>query len=134
MTADERKQLMIQQLGEEKVNELTAKIWLLIGSLNTSLFAIAQMEPRKMNYLMKKRFNDLRTGIKLFLNTFENSFDQREKEFLNSVSFDNVGAIAELIAMCAQVPSDELEWYLDQCKRLTFEAYNRNELRKKSGE
>lgn len=134
MTADEKKQVMIQRLGEEKVNEMTAKIWMLIGSLNTSLFAIAQMEPRKMNHMMKKRHNDLRAAIKLFLNSFEKAFEPKEREFLNSVSFENVASIAEVIAMAAQVPVSELDWYLDECKRLTFEAYNRNELREKSGE
>lgn len=126
MTADEKKDLLVQKYGEDRYNEMAARLWLLLGALNTSLYAAAELEPQKMKFAIKQRFNHLTTAIKAFLNNFEKSATQEERDFLQSTSFENVGAMAELIAMVIQVPATELDWYLDECKKNTFVAFNRS--------
>lgn len=126
MTGAEKKQYMIEKYGEEKVNELTIKIWLLVSVLNASRFAIAEMEPKKMSFTMKKRYNDLETAINLFLNSFKSTAPEAERELLDSTSFDTVGALAELICMVVQCPLDQLDWYLDECKKMVYLAYNKH--------
>jgi hypothetical protein len=125
MTANQKKAALIEKIGEQKVNELTQNIWLLIGALHTSKFAIAQFEPQKLKFEMKKRFNDLGTAINLFLNRFEKSASPEERELLTAVSFENVGGIAELIAMAVLLPTNQVEWYIEECKKLTYLAVNR---------
>lgn len=127
MTGEEKKQVLVQKYGEDRYNEMSAKLWLLLGALNTSLYAAAELEPKKMKNAMKFRFNNLIIGIKGFLNNFEKSTTQEERDFLHSTSFENVAALAELIGMVIQVPATELEWYLDECKKNTYVAYNRSQ-------
>jgi hypothetical protein len=127
MTGEEKKQVLVQKYGEERYNEMSAKLWLLLGALNTSLYAAAELEPKKMKNAMKFRFNNLIIGIKAFLNNFEKSTTQEERDFLQSTSFENVAALAELIGMVIQVPASELEWYLDECKKNTYVAFNRSQ-------
>jgi len=136
MTNEEKKAALIAKVGEQKVNELTQNIWLLLGSLKTAKYAIAQFEPNKLKFEMKKRFLDLRAAINLFVNTFEKAANPDERELLNTTSYENVGAVAELIAMAITLPESQIEWYFDECKKLTYVAFNKsqNELRSDSGE
>jgi hypothetical protein len=127
MTGEEKKQVLVQKYGEDRYNEMAAKLWLLLGALNTSLYASAQLEPKRMKFAMKQRFNNLTVAINGFLNNFEKSATQEERDFLQSSSFENVAALAELIAMVIQVPASELDWYLDECKKNTFVAFNRSQ-------
>jgi hypothetical protein len=125
MTADQKKAALIEKIGERKVNELTQNIWLLIGALHTAKFAIAQFEPKKMRFEMKNRFNNLSTSINGFINNFEKSATPEDRELLTSVSFDNVAGIAELIAMAVMLPVNQIDWYIEECKKLTYVAINR---------
>lgn len=131
MTNDEKKAALIAKVGEQRVNELTQNIWLLLGSLSTAKYAIAQFEPTKLKFEMKKRFLDLRTAINLFTNTFEKAASAEEHEILNDSTYENVAVIAELIAMGLTLPPSQTEWYLNECKKVLLSAY---ELRSDSGE
>lgn len=136
MTNDEKKAALIAKVGEQRVNELTQNIWLLLGALSTAKYAIAQFEPNKLKFEMKKRFLDLRTAINLFVNNFEKAASPDERDLLNESTYDNVAVIAELIAMAITLPESQQEWYLNECKKLLFSAYNKsqNELRSEVGE
>lgn len=131
MTNDEKKAALIEKIGEKRVNELTQNIWLLLGSLSTAKYAIAQFEPNKLKFEMKKRFLDLRTAINLFSNTFEKAASPEEREILNDSTYENVAVIAELIAMGLTLPPSQTEWYLNECKKVLLSA---NELCNDSGE
>jgi len=136
MTNEEKKAALIAKVGEHRVNELTQNIWLLLGALSTAKYAIAQFEPNKLKFEMKKRFLDLRTAINLFVNNFEKAATTDERDLLNESTYDNVAVIAELIAMAITLPESQQEWYLNECKKLLFSAYNKsqNELRSEGGE
>ena len=136
MTNEEKKAALIAKVGEQRVNELTQNIWLLLGALSTAKYAIAQFEPNKLKFEMKKRFLDLRTAINLFVNNFEKAATPDERDLLNESTYDNVAVIAELIAMAITLPESQQEWYLNECKKLLFSAYNKsqNELRSEGGE
>jgi len=136
MTNEEKKAALIEKVGEQRVKELTQNIWLLLGALSTAKYAIAQFEPNKLKFEMKKRFLDLRTAINLFVNNFEKAATPDERDLLNESTYDNVAVIAELIAMAITLPESQSEWYLNECKKLLFSAYNKsqNELRSEGGE
>jgi hypothetical protein len=125
MTADQKKAALIEKIGEQKVNELTKNIWLLIGALHTAKFAVAQFEPNKLKFEMKSRFNNLSIAINGFINNFEKSASPEERELLTAVSFDNVAGIAEFIAMAVLLPPSQIDWYIEECKKLTYVAVNR---------
>jgi len=97
--------------------------YLLVTSLNLTLFAIAELEPGKMKQAQKMRFLNLRNAARNFLEQMPNS--REDKEFLNDQSFDSVGLIVELIAMLSQVHPDQQEWITGEVKKLIFQSVNR---------
>ena len=97
--------------------------YLLVTSLNLALFAIAELEPRKMKQTQKMRFMNLRNAANNFLQQMPNS--KEDKEFLDDQSFDSVGLIVELIAMLSQVHPDQHEWLINETKKLVFQSVNR---------
>jgi hypothetical protein len=97
--------------------------YMLVSSLNLTLFAIAELEPQKMKHPQKMLFINLRNATKNFLQQMPNS--KEDKEFLNDQSFDSVGLIVELIAMLSQVHPDQHEWITEEVKKLIFTSVNR---------
>lgn len=97
--------------------------YLLVTSINLTLFAIAELEPSKMKQTQKLRFSNLRNANKNFLASLPNS--KEDKEFLNDQSFDSVGLIVELIGMLSQVHPDQHEWIVEETKKLIFQSVNR---------
>jgi hypothetical protein len=97
--------------------------YLLVTSINLTLFAIAELEPSKMKQEQKLRFSNLRSANKNFLASLPNS--REDKEFLNEQSFDSVGLIVELIGMLSQVHPDQNEWIVEEVKKLIFQSVNR---------
>jgi hypothetical protein len=97
--------------------------YLLVTSLNLTLFAISQLEPSKMRQQEKMRYSNLRSANKNFLDTLPTTKDN--KDFLNDQSFDSVGLIVELIAMLAIVHPEQQEWIIEEVKKLIFVCENR---------
>lgn len=97
--------------------------YLLVTSLNLTLFAIAELEPGKMKQGQKMRFMNLRNAANNFLQQLPNS--KEDKEFLNDQSFDSVGLIVEVVAMLSQVHPEQQEWVLGEVKKLIFASVNR---------
>jgi hypothetical protein len=97
--------------------------YLLVTSINLTLFAIAELEPSKMKQGQKLRFSNLRSANKNFLASLPNS--REDKDFLNDQSFDSVGLIVELIGMLSQVHPDQNEWIVEEVKKLIFQSVNR---------
>ena len=97
--------------------------YLLVTSINLTLFAIAELEPSKMKQAQKLKFSNLRSANKNFLASLSNS--KEDKEFLNDQSFDSVGLIVELIGMLSQVDPDQHEWIVEEVKKLIFHSVNR---------
>jgi hypothetical protein len=83
---------------------------------------------------MKKRFNDLEVAVNLFLNNFKSAAPPAEREILDATSFDTVGTLAELMCMVVQCPLDQLDWYLEECKKMVFLAYNKHKVENGSKE
>lgn len=108
-------------------NETAAKIYLLITTLNASLYAIAELEPVKLNQHNKMRLKNLRGSIKNYLALVGNRAKSNEIALIDDYTFDGVAIMAELNCMVAHVPKNQLEWYVDECKKLVFESINREQ-------
>jgi hypothetical protein len=104
-------------------NYKSMNAYLLVTSLNLTLFSIAELEPGKMKHHQKMRFLNLRNAAKNFLEQMPTS--KEDKEFLNDQSFDSVGLIVELIAMLSQVHPEQQEWITEEVKKLIFQSVNR---------
>lgn len=102
--------------------ENVARIYLLITTLNAALYAIAELEPLKMNHSNKMRLMNLRGSIKNYLSLVSNKAKSSEIALIDSYAFGNVAIMAELNCMVAHVPENQIEWYIDECKKLVFLA------------
>ena len=111
-------------------NRKAAQYWLLVTSLNAAKFAIAELEPRQMKFSQKHHFLSLHNAIISFLNSIQRNASKDDKELLDKMSFENVGAMAETMSMIAQIPEKQIEWFLNECNKLVFSAVNK-ELAKK---
>jgi hypothetical protein len=118
MTNDEKKAALIDKIGEQKVNELTQNIWLLLGALSTAKYAIAQFEPKKLKFEMKKRFMDLHTSINLFVNNFEKAATPTERDLLNESTYDNVAVISEVVAMASTLPESQIRMVFKRMQKI----------------
>jgi hypothetical protein len=97
--------------------------YLLVTSLNLTLFAISQLEPDKMKQMQKMRYSNLRNANKNFLASLPTTKDN--KDLLNEHSFDSVGLIVEIIAMLAIVHPEQQDWIIEEVKKLIFVSENR---------
>ena len=113
-----------KQLKQNTMDNYKAmNAYLLVTSLNLTLFVISQLEPAKMRQQQKMRFSNLRSANKNFLASLPTT--KENKDFLNDQSFDSVGLIVELIAMLAIVHPDQQEWITEEVKKLIFVSENR---------
>jgi hypothetical protein len=108
-------------------NETSAKIYLLITTLNASLYAIAELDSVQLSPASKTRLKNLRTFVKNYLAAVSNRAKSSEIALIDDYTFDGVAIMAELNCMVAHVPRNQLEWYVDECKKLVFESINREQ-------
>lgn len=97
--------------------------YLLVTSLNLTLYAIAELEPTKMKQAQKLKFMSLRNANKNFLDSILKS--KEDKELLNEQSFESIGLIIEIVAMLSQVHPEQHEWIMEEVKKLIFISVNR---------
>lgn len=105
--------------------EDASRIYLLITTLNAALYAIAELEPLKMTHENKYRLSNLRNAIKTYLTLVSKRAAKNEIQLIDTYSFDNVAIMAELNCMLAHVPANQVEWYVEQCKKLIFSSINK---------
>jgi hypothetical protein len=96
-----------------------ASIWLLITCLNAAKYALVELETKHMKQDRKVRFKALEQQIKSFLQYMP------KDSLVHNQSFENVAAMTETMAMIAQLPATQIDWFLEQVNRLSFAAVNR---------
>jgi hypothetical protein len=102
--------------------------WMLISSLNLAKYAITELETYKMSGLQKSRYNNLRNNISNFLNIQTSEIKKSDRNALLYGNFDNVGLMAEAIGNMTQIPTEQYDWYLNECNKLVHAAANRQKL------
>jgi phosphoribosylformylglycinamidine (FGAM) synthase-like enzyme len=103
----------------------TMNLWLLVTSINLTLFAISQMEPSRMKQLEKMRYNNLRQANQTFITAMTSVSSPDVRAALASMSFDSVGLIVELMGMTAQVHPEQQEWFIREVQKLIFQSVNK---------
>lgn len=96
-----------------------ASIWLLITSLNAARYAMVELNIAGMKQDRKQKFRALESQIKSFLEKMP------KDSLVHDHSFENVGAMTEVVAMVAQLPFTQIEWFLNEVNKLSFAAVNR---------
>lgn len=116
------------------VDKLTAKVWLLVTCLNASKFAIADLEPKAMKHEKKMMFLNLYNSIHNFLVQFKKRVSTEEIEILDSMSYDNVCAMTEVMYLIAQIPNGEIETFIEEIKEGVYKSVERANQNKETTE
>jgi hypothetical protein len=103
----------------------TQRVWLLLSSLHLVKVAIAQLEPQKLHGNQKMRLLNLRNSVVNYLNLQTSGAMKQDRENLNDLNFDVVALMTEVCGMISQLPENQIEWYLNECKKLVFTGINR---------
>ncbi len=109
----------------------TASYWLLITALNTAKYAIVELEPSGMKFQHKQQFTMLQNAIHGFLSNIQKKTSKEDKELLDSMSFENVAALAETFAMISQIPEPQIEWFLNETNKLVYASVNNERMKSK---
>ena len=96
-----------------------AAFWLLITSLNATKFALGELEIERFKQERKMRFRALQQATNTFL-----GYLPKESEVAD-MAFENVSAMVEVMSIIAQMPPTQIEWYLQEVKKLSYIAINR---------
>jgi hypothetical protein len=116
-------------LTEEEKLKRASHFYLLFSSLNCVDFAIVQLDPNGMKQDQKMMFNNLKNTSKNFLNYLYKKANPEDKELLQSMSFENISAMACIFGMMNQIPVTQVEWFIEQCESLVWAAANRELLK-----
>lgn len=101
-----------------------ANQWLLISSLNAARFAIAELSPDEMTSIMKYKYKNLLNVCNNFLNFIQQKSSKEDKAKLAEMNFNNVGAMAETMSLIAQLPQDQIDFFLEETNKLVYRAVN----------
>jgi len=115
-------------MTEDKNLKRVFDFWMLISALNLAKYAITELDTWKMSGLQKNRFNLLRNNVSNFLAIQTAEVKKSDKDALLYGNFDNVGLMAEVIGNMTQVPTEQYDWYLNECNKLVHAAANRQKL------
>jgi hypothetical protein len=106
-------------------SKTAADLYLLISCLNAACYAITELDPTKMRFDDKMRYNALRNQMLNFLKTLEAKTTKDKFEELKNFNFENVGAMTELMAVISLLPPGQVDWFLGEVNKLSFAAVNR---------
>ncbi len=112
----------------EEIESIAINLRVLVTSLNTTLYAIRELEPHKMKGPMKMRYNNLKGVINTFLITMKAQSTPQQRRSLDELALENVALIAEVNMCLSNVPITQIEWFASEVERLSFVAYNKHVL------
>jgi hypothetical protein len=100
--------------------------WLLVTALNCAQFSLVQLKDNPhVKHRVKMQFNMFRNQLNNFKSYIHNNSEKEMVGLLQNLSYDNVAAMSETMAMIALVPQEELDWFLEQTQKLVWAAVNR---------
>jgi hypothetical protein len=99
-----------------------ADMWLLITSLNTARYAVAELDPEQFASHTKQQLKNLKNFIENFLRVAVNKMKNDDKGRLTDATFDSVGVMVETMSLLAHVPIAKHEEFLAKVNLLVEEV------------
>ena len=102
-----------------------ADLYLLISCLNAACYASTELDPTKMRFDDKMKYNALRNQMTNFLKHLESKTTKEQFQDLKLYNFENVGAMTELMAIISLLPPRQVDWFMGEINKLSFAAVNK---------
>jgi hypothetical protein len=116
---------------EEEYQRRKEHYYMLLTSLNTVKYCIAQIGVDTLKQEHKMMFNSMKISATYFLdNIFSKATKQQDIEILQDISFNNVAAATTLFGLISKMPQEQIDWFTEECVKLSYVAYNRQNMKK----
>jgi hypothetical protein len=111
---------------EEEYRIRRENYFMLLTSLNTVTLCIANINADTLCDKQKKNFLKMRAQTKTFVENIYGKGNKVKKDVMQDLVFENVAVITEVFALMSKIPPEELEWFLEETKKLGYVAFNRS--------
>jgi hypothetical protein len=119
------------ELTEEEYQRRKEHYYMLLTSLNTVKYCIAQIGVDTLKQEHKMMFNSMKINATYFLdNIFAKASKRQDIEILQDISFNNVAAATTLFGLISKMPQEQIDWFTEECVKLSYVAYNRQNMNK----
>lgn len=116
---------------EEEYQRRKEHYYMLLTSLNTVKYCIAQIGVDTLKHEHKMMFKNMKMNANNFLdNIFAKASKQQDIEILQDISFNNVAAATTLFGLISKMPQEQIDWFTEECVKLSYIAYNRQNMKK----
>lgn len=97
----------------EEMMKRRESYYMLITSLNTVMYCIAQIGTHTLNQSHKKLFKDMHRDARYFLdNLFPKTSNTFDKEIVQDISFNNVVAATTVFALASKMPQKKIDDFI----------------------
>ncbi len=119
------------ELTEEEYQRRKEHYYMLLTSLNTVKYCIAQIGVDTLKQEHKMMFNSMKINATYFRdNIFAKASKRQDIEILQDISFNNVAAATTLFGLISKMPQEQIDWFTEECVKLSYVAYNRQNMNK----
>jgi len=116
---------------EEEYQRRKEHYYMLLTSLNTVKYCIAQIDVDTLKQEHRMMFKNMKINATYFLdNIFAKASNKQDIEMLQDISFNNVAAATTLFGLISKMPQEQIDWFTEECVKLSYVAFNRQNIKK----
>lgn len=120
-----RTQVKIELTPEQLVKRKEV-YYMLLTSLNTIRYCIAEIDVNTLRHEHKSMFKNMHAQAQYLLdNIFSKASRKEDIEMLHDISFNNVAAATTVFGLLSKMPQEEIDWFLEETEKLIYVAYNK---------
>jgi len=119
------------ELSPEQLAKRKEVYYMLLTSLNTIRYCIAEIDVNTLRHEHKAMFKSMQSQSQYFLdNIFSKASRKEDIDVLHDISFNNVAAATTVFGLMSKMPQDEIDWFLNECEKMLYVIYNRQNSKK----
>ena len=116
-------------LSEEQIVKRKEVYYMLLTSLNTIRYCIAEIDVNTLKHEHKSMFKNMQAQSYFFLdNIFSKASRKEDIEILQDISFNNVAAATTVFGLMSKMPQEEIDWFLEEVEKLIYIANNKRNI------
>jgi hypothetical protein len=114
------------ELTPEQLVKRKEVYYMLLTSLNTIRYCIAEIDVNTVRHEHKSMFKNMQAQAQYLLdNIFSKASRKEDIEILHDISFNNVAAATTVFGLMSKMPQEEIDWFLEETEKLIYIAYNK---------
>jgi hypothetical protein len=116
---------------DEQLAKRKEVYYMMLTSLNTIRYCIAEIDVNTLRHEHKSMFKNMHAQSQYLLdNIFAKASRKEDIEILQDISFNNVAAATTVFGLMSKMPQEQIDWFTEECVKLSYAAYNRQNMQK----